>query len=156
MDHIVWMDADRYTHTDSESIPHGECREVKGTPMDFTTPKALSKDTDADYDQLKWAGGFDHNYCLNHHTLDKPSCTLESTQSGRKMEVYTDLPGMQLYAGNYLDTSHIGKGGCVYDKRHGVCFESQYFPNAINVPEFDQPIAKAGVKAHSSTIYKFV
>ncbi len=156
MDHIVWVDADRYTHTDSESIPHGECREVKGTPMDFTTPKALSKDTDADYDQLNWAGGFDHNYCLNHHTLDKPSCTLESTQSGRKMEVYTDLPGMQLYAGNYLDTSHIGKGGCVYDKRHGVCFESQFFPNAINVPEFDQPIAKAGVKAHSTTIYKFV
>ena len=72
------------------------------------------------------------------------------------MEVYTDLPGMQLYAGNYLDTTHIGKGGCEYDKRHGVCFESQYFPNAVNVPEFPQPIAKAGVKAHSTTIYKFL
>ena len=152
----VWVDADRYTHTDSESIPHGECREVKGTPMDFTTPKALIKDTEADYDQLNWAGGFDHNYCLNNPSLTKPSCTLEDPESGRKMEVYTDLPGVQLYAGNYLDSSHIGKGDFPYDKRYGVCFESQFFPNAINVPEFAQPIAKAGVKAHSTTIYKFV
>ena len=156
MNHIVWIDADKYTHTDAESIPHGECRDVKGTPMDFTTPKALIKDTEADYDQLKWAGGFDHNYCLNNPSLTKPSCTLEDPESGRKMEVYTDLPGMQLYAGNYLDSTHIGKGEVAYDKRYGVCFESQYFPNALNVPEFEQPIAKAGVNAHSSTIYKFV
>ncbi len=156
MDHIVWIDADKYTHTDSESIPHGECREVKGTPMDFTTPKALKQDTDADYDQLNWAGGFDHNYCLNNPSLTKPCCTLEDPASGRKMEVYTDLPGVQLYAGNYLDDSHIGKGDCPYGKRFGVCFESQYFPNAVNVPEFEQPIAKAGQKAHSTTIYKFI
>ena len=72
------------------------------------------------------------------------------------MEVYTDLPGVQLYAGNYLDSSHIGKGDFPYDKRYGVCFESQYFPNAVNVPTFEQPIAKAGEKAHSTTIYKFL
>mgnify|MGYP002523174511 CR=1 FL=1 len=107
MNHIVWIDADKFTYTDEESIPHGELTDVKGTPMDFTTPKALIKDTEADYDQLKWAGGFDHNYCLNNPSLTKPCCTLEDPESGRKMEVYTDLPGMQLYAGNYLDTSHL-------------------------------------------------
>ncbi len=156
MDHIVWIDADKFTYTDEGSIPLGECRDVKDTPMDFTTPKALSKDTDADYDQIKWAGGFDHNYCLNKHTLDAPCCTLEDPKSGKKMEVYTDLPGMQLYAGNFLDQTHIGKGGVVYDKRHGVCFESQYYPNAINIPSFEQPVVKAGETAHSTTIYKFI
>ena len=156
MDHIVWIDADTYTHTDSESIPHGECRAVAGTPMDFTTPKALSRDVDADYDQLKWAGGYDHNYCLNKHTLDAPSCTLEDTKSGRKMEVYTDLPGVQLYTGNYLNEDEVGKGDCPYSRRSGVAFETQFYPNAINVPSFPQPIAKAGQRAHSTTIYKFL
>ena len=156
MDHLVWIDADKFTYADSESIPHGELTPVKGTPMDFTTPKPLIRDTEADYDELKWARGFDHNYCLNNHTLDKPCCTLEDPKSGMKMEVYTDLPGMQLYAGNYLGPEYVGKGGFPYDMRYGVCFESQYFPNAVNVPEFEQPIAKAGQLVSSTTKYKFV
>ncbi len=156
MDQIVWIDADKFTYTDSESIPHGELTDVKGTPMDFTTPKALSVDTDADYDQLNWAGGFDHNYVLNNPSLNKPSCSLCDPKSGKKMEVYTTLPGIQLYAANYLTEAEVGKGGFPYGKRFGVCFESQYFPNAINVPSFPQPIAKAGVESKSTTIYKFV
>ena len=156
MDEIVWIDADNFTYTDSESIPHGDITPVAGTPMDFTTPKPLIKDTEADYDQLNWAGGFDHNYVLNKPSLSEPCCTLEDPKSGRKMEVYTTLPGMQLYAGNYLTKEQIGKGGFAYDKRYGVCFESQYFPNAINVPSFEQPIARANKEAHSTTIYKFV
>lgn len=156
MNHIVWIDADNFTYTDSESIPHGEIKPVKGTPMDFTAPKALSQDTEADYDQLNWAGGFDHNYVLNAPSLDKPFATLEDPESGRKMEMFTTLPGVQLYAGNYLSPSEVGKGNFPYDRRFGVCFESQFFPNAINIPEWDQPVAKAGVESHSTTIYKFV
>jgi len=156
MEELVWIDADKFTYTDNESIPHGELADVKGTPMDFTTPKPLSQDTEADYDQLNWAGGFDHNYVLNNHTLSAPCCTLEDKDAGLLMEVYTTLPGMQLYAGNYLTEAEVGKGGFPYNKRYGVCFESQYFPNALNVPSFEQPIAKAGVEAKSTTIYKFI
>lgn len=156
MNELVWIDADGFTYTDSESIPHGEIRPVKGTPMDFTVAKPLAQDTDADYDQLNWAGGYDHNYVLNNPSLDKPCASLEDPESGRKMEVYTTLPGMQLYAGNYLSPSEVGKGNFPYDKRYGVCFESQYYPNAMNIPEWPQPIAKAGQEVHSTTVFKFL
>ena len=155
MNHIVWIDADFFTRADSESIPHGEILPVKGTPMDFTTPKTLAQDTDADYDQLIWAGGYDHNYVLNKPSMEKPCASFYDPESGRKMEVFTDLPGMQLYAGNFITTGEIGKGGFPYDKRYGICFESQYYPNAINIPEFPQPVAKAGVEAHTATVFKF-
>ncbi|MCF0131053.1 MAG: galactose mutarotase [Pseudobutyrivibrio sp.] len=155
MNQIVWLDADKFTRADNESIPHGQILPVKGTPMDFTTPKAPAVDTDTDYDQLNWAGGYDHNYVLNNPSLSAACASLTDPVSGRKMEVYTDLPGMQLYCGNYLSPEHIGKGGYAYQRRDGLCFESQYFPNAINVPEFDQPIAKAGVETKTTTIFKF-
>ena len=71
------------------------------------------------------------------------------------MEVYTDLPGMQLYCGNYIHPNVVGKGGFLYQPRYGVCFETQYYPNAINIPSFSQPVAKAGVEKKTTTIYRF-
>ena len=156
LDHIVWLDADNYTYADSESIPHGEIVTVKGTPMDFTEPKMIGKDIDdISYDPLKWAGGYDHNYVLNHRDINKPCGYLLSREGKLKMEFYTDLPGMQFYTGNYLNKDEIGKGNKPYDRRYGVCFESQYHPNAINVPSFEQPVAKANELTKTTTIYKF-
>lgn len=156
LDQIAWMDADEFTYADEESIPNGEIRKVAGTPMDFNTPKAVGKDIDADYDQLNWAGGFDHNWILKTKKGEQSLvASLYDEKSGRYMEVFTDLPGIQFYAGNFLDGTLTGKEGAVYHKRSGLCFETQYFPNAINVPSFEQPVTKAGEAYHTVTVYKF-
>jgi aldose 1-epimerase len=157
LDHEVWINATHFTMTDAASIPNGTLLEVKGTPMDFTSPKPMRPEVDDAYEQLAWAKGYDHNFALDT-TLGELSlaATLYDPKSQRKMEVYTDLPGMQLYCGNYIQSGEIGKGGFRYEPRYGVCFESQYFPNAINIPSFAQPIAKAGVEARTTTKYKFV
>lgn len=156
MNQLVWVNARQFTVTDQNSVPDGTLADVAGTPMDFTTPKAMSPEIDSDYQQLTWAKGYDHNY-----VLDIPegqlslAASLEDPASGRKMEVYTDLPGMQLYAGNYIAPDTSGKGGCLYQPRSGICFETQYFPNAVNIPAFSQPIAKAGEEKRTTTVYRF-
>lgn len=152
----VWIDADSFTFADEESIPNGEIREVKGTPMDFTVMKEIGDGIDSEYDQTKWGGGFDHNWILKTApgVLSKVA-TMQDDASGRAMDVYTDLPGMQFYTGNFLKGDLIGKGGVVYEKRSACCFETQYFPNAINVPGFAQPVLKAGDVYDTKTVYKF-
>lgn len=156
MDQLVWINASRFTETDNASIPNGNLLDVEGTPMDFTTPKPMGPEVDDSYEQLAWASGYDHNFAL-----DKPQDTfgaaasLYDPVSGRKMEVFTDLPGMQLYCGNYITPGLVGKGACIYGKRCGAAFETQYFPNAINIPSFQQPVQKAGVLTKTSTLYQF-
>ena len=156
MEQKIWINASRFTQTDDASIPDGVLLDVAGTPMDFTTPKPMAPEMDDAYEQLAWAGGYDHNF-----VLDKPlgqmgiAASFYDPASGRKMEVYTDLPGMQLYGGNYINEGLVGKGGCTYGKRYGVAFETQYFPNAINIPSFPQPLEKAGETVKTSTVYKF-
>ncbi len=157
LDHKVWMDSDEVTFADEESIPHGEIRKVAGTPMDFNEPKTVGRDIEMDYDMLKFGTGFDHNWILK----TKPGqlnlvAKLSEDTTGRIMEVYTDLPGMQLYTGNFLKGDLTGKRGEKYVQRSGLCFETQYYPNAINVPSFPQPVLKAGDKYHTITIYKFL
>lgn len=155
LDQVIWMDADNFTVTDKYSIPTGVIAPVKGTPLDFTTPKAIADAEDESFEQIGWAGGVDHNYCLNAHDITKPIAYLLNKESGLKMEVYTDLPGCQIYTANYL-SNEPGKGGVTYNKREGVCLETQYFPNAINIPAFEQPIAKAKEVTKTTTIYKFI
>lgn len=152
----VWIDADGYTPMDSVSIPTGEILPVKGTPMDFTTMKAIGQDIDADFEQLKFGSGYDHNWVLNHKEgeLSLVAKAFDET-SGRNLEVYTDLPGIQFYTANYLDDEVPGKDGAVYGLRHGYCFETQYFPNAVNTPDFTSPILKEGKEYRTTTIYKF-
>ncbi len=155
MDQQVWVDADFFTITDADSIPTGELVPVKGTPMDFTEMKPLSRDIGADYEPLKQAGGYDHNWALNHAPGELAlSAKAWDEKSGRLMEVYTDLPGVQLYTANSLNTD-TGKGGAVYKDRPGYCFETQYFPDAANKPQFASPILKAGEEYKTTTIYKF-
>ncbi len=157
LDQKAWIDSDEMTFADEESIPNGEIRKVKGTPMDFNIPKAIGVDIEADYDQLNWGTGFDHNWVLKTKKGELSLvASLEDEKSGRYMEVYTDLPGIQFYTGNFLNGEDIGKGGVVYEQRTGLCFETQYYPNAINVASFEQPVTKAGEKYHTETIYKFL
>ncbi len=156
LDQIVWIDSDEMTFADEESIPNGEIRKVAGTPMDFNTPKKVGKDIEADYDQLKWGLGFDHNWALKTKKGELSLvASLYDEASGRFMEVFTDLPGIQFYTGNFLDGTLTGKEGAKYIKRSGLCFETQYFPNAINVPSFEQPVTKAGESYNTVTVYKF-
>lgn len=151
----VWIDADTFTIADDTSIPTGELVLVAGTPMDFTVMKPIGQDIQEDYEPLKFAKGYDHNWVLNHperkFTL---SAKAEADESGRTMEVYTDLPGIQFYTSNSL-LSDKGKDGTAYRPRQGFCFETQYFPDAINKPQFASPVLKAGEIYRTSTVYKF-
>ena len=155
LEHQVWMDADAFTPTDDGLIPTGEIRSVEGTPMDFRSFHALGERIEEDYEPLKQAGGYDHNYVLNNEGAYALCCKLRSLKTGIVMEVYTDLPGMQLYCANFLDEEAGGKNGRVYGKRSAVCFESQYFPDAVHHENFKSPVFRAGDKYCSMTGYKF-
>ena len=140
---------------DSASIPTGEHAPVQGTPMDFTEMKPIGRDIQEDYQALKYGNGYDHNWALNHPAGELSlSAKAEDEKTGRTMEVYTDLPGVQFYTANSLKTEH-GKNHAVYTPRCGYCFETQYFPDAINKPEFASPVVKAGEEYKTTTIYKF-
>ncbi len=155
-DHNLYIKANGFTETSDDLIPNGTIVDVTGTPMDFRTKKPIGRDIEADYGPLHVAGGYDHNYVLDktEGALEKVAEVSEDT-TGRTMEVYTDLPGMQLYSGNFI-VKEDGKGGAVYTKRTGVCFETQYFPNSINIPDFTSCVLRAGEEFASTTIYKFV
>lgn len=156
LDHKVWIKANQFTPTSNDLIPTGELRDVAGTPLDFRTMKKIGQDIDADYEPLKIAGGYDHNFVLdiNGSEVEKVAEVIEET-SGRKMEIYTDMPGMQMYTGNMIQPVKNGKDGATYGKRTGVCFETQYFPDSANIPSFPSIVLKAGKEYDSVTIYKF-
>ena len=140
---------------DSKAIPTGAVEKVSGTPMDFRKMKKIGADINADFAQLKYTGGYDHNY-----VLDKADGAMQlaararAAHSGICMDVYTDCPGVQFYAGNFIGKQQ-GKGGADYDDRHGFCLETQYFPNAINEENFKKPILRVGETYHSVTKYCF-
>ena len=156
LEHKLWMKANQFTPTRKDLIPTGEIWDVTNTPMDFRTLKKIGQDIDADYDPLRLAGGYDHNYVLDigGNEVEKVA-ELVHDKSGRTMEVFTDMPGMQLYTGNMLGPVKNSKGGRVYQKRDGVCFETQFFPNSCNTKTFQSCMLKAGKEFDSVTIYKF-
>ena len=149
MDQILTLPGRFFNPDDAENIPTGELRRVEGTPMDFRSPKPIGRDIDMDYEPLHLQGGYDHNW----EVFCNPCAFLEDPVSGRKMAVITDCPGIQFYAGNFLDEQ--GKGGVYYGKRSGVALETQFWPDSVNHPEWPQPFVKAGEKYHSETQYKF-
>ena len=154
LDQEVWMDADAFTYADEESIVTGKIVPVEGTPMDFRVKKAIGRDVNEDYDVLIYGKGYDHNWCLNGTGYRKVA-EMSAKESGITMEVYTDKPGVQMYIGNYIN-GEKGKGGVTYKIRQGVCFETQLYPNAINMEHFQSPIVRAGEVYESTTTYKFV
>ena len=149
MDQLLMLPARVFSVADEESVPTGEMRSVEGTPMDFRTPKAIGRDINQDYEPLNLQGGYDHNF----EVFCNPCAVVSDPVSGRIMAVYTDLPGVQFYAGNFL--SGTGKGGVEYGKRSGICLETQFYPDSINHPEWEQPLTKAGEKYHTETVYRF-
>lgn len=156
LNHEVMICANEFTPTDERLIPTGEFCSVEGTPMDFRTMKPIGRDLNADYEPLQLAGGYDHNYVLEKQTEDVELCArLFDPNSKRYMEVYTDLPGLQLYTANMLAEPQDGKDGAIYQKQSGVCFETQFYPNATNIPEFPTTVLKAETEYSYATIYKF-
>ncbi len=155
LEHELWVDADAFTATDDKLIPTGEIRLVEGSPMDFRVKKLVGRDIDEDYDALNYAGGYDHNWCLNNNGEFKKVIEISSDLSGITMEVYTDLPGVQIYAGNFL-VAEPGKSDVVYKKRQGICFETQHYPDAINHENFPSPVVKKGEVYKTTTVYKFM
>lgn len=155
LDHQMWIDADAFTVIDEESIPTGELRAVKGTPMDFMEPKVIGNDIDADYEQLRVAGGYDHNFVLNNQdgTIRKCAVVSEDT-TGRVLEVFSDCIGIQFYTGNYI-TKRSGKDGEMYDKCGGFCLETQFYPDHNHHENFPSAVLKAGDQYETTTIYKF-
>lgn len=153
MDQEVMIFADAYTRADEQSITTGEIIAVEGTPMDFRKWKAIGAEIESDYEALKFGGGYDQNWVING-TGYRQAASMYSKETGIGMKVYTDLPGMQFYTGNYI-TRENGKDGAVYQKRHGVCFETQYFPDAIHKENFEGPVVRAGVVYDTATVYQF-
>ena len=149
MDQLLMLPARVFSVADDESVPTGEMRSVEGTPMDFRSPKPIGQDIGADYEPLNLQGGYDHNF----EVFCNPCAVLSDPVSGRTMAVYTDLPGIQFYAGNFLNET--GKGGTVYGKRTGIALETQYYPDSIHHPEWAQPVTKAGETYHTETVYRF-
>ena len=149
MEQILTLPGRFYTVADEQSIPTGELRNVEGTPMDFRIPCAIGQRINEDYDSLKLQAGYDHNW----EAFCDPCCILSDPVSGRTLAISTDCPGIQVYAGNYLNLQ--GKDGVFYHKRSGVALETQFFPDSVNHPEWKQPFVKAGIPYKSETIYTF-
>ncbi len=156
LSHKMMINADYFTPVDSGLIPTGQLASVKGTPMDFTSPVAIGKRIDNDYQQLIYGKGYDHNWVLNDaDSYMKLAARVAEPLSGRIMEVYTTEPGIQFYSGNFLDGSNIGKGGLPYKHRYGFCLETQHFPDSPNKHNFPSVTLRPGQLYRHSTIYKF-
>ena len=156
LDNLLCIHADAYTPIDADSIPTGELAPVQGTPMDFTSPKPIGRDICADFAQLKKPMGYDHNYVLNASKEELPCIAeVQDPQSGRRMRVYTDQPGVQLYTANFLDGSEMGKNGVPLQQHHALCLETQNFPDSVHQPGFPDPFYGPGRDYHYTTIYQF-
>jgi len=154
--HEVMLNADRFTPADKTLIPTGEIRPVKGTPLDFTTPATIGSRINDNYEQLLIGHGYDHNFVIkrkdNSLTL---AARAREPNSGRVLEVYTTEPAVQLYSGNFLDGTIVGKQGHAYKKRDGFCLETQHFPDSPNHPDFPSTILRPGTTFRSQTVFKF-
>ena len=156
LDHELMIDADKTTPVDAGLITTGELADVAGTPMDFRTAKKIGKDIGSDDEQLKFGGGYDHNWVINNYDGKvKLISTLYEPKSGRLMETYSDEPGLQFYSGNFLDGRSTGKNGIKYPYRSGLCLEAQHYPDSPNKAQFPTVLLKPGETYSQTTIYKF-
>jgi aldose 1-epimerase len=154
--HELTIDADRYTPVDATLIPTGELAPVEGTPFDFRKSTAIGARIGAADPQIKNGSGYDHNWVLNRTGPDlQRAARVVEPKSGRTLEVSTTEPGMQFYAGNFLDGKLIGKGGRSYGKRSGFCLETQHFPDTPNQANFPTTLIKAGERYHTKTVFAF-
>ncbi len=148
--HHLQVFAERFCENDEGCLPTGKLLSVEGTPFDFRAGKTIGADIGAPDEQLRRAGGYDHNYCL----AGRRAAVLRGDKSGIEMTTWTDLPGMQVYSANFL-TERPGKGGAVMHKRDALCLETQLYPNAMNCYGFPSPVLRAAQHLHSETVYAF-
>ena len=156
-DHLLTIDADYYTPVDSTFMTTGEIAPVEGTPMDFRTATPVgARIDDFDFVQLKNGNGYDHNWVLNTQRDITHKCvTLEFPKTGIVLDVYTNEPGIQVYAGNFLDGTIMGKKGIVYNQRASVCLETQKYPDTPNKPDWPSAVLRPGEKYNSHCVFKF-
>ncbi|WP_175630788.1 aldose epimerase family protein [Bacteroides acidifaciens] len=156
-DHLLTVDADYYTPVDSTFMTTGEIAPVEGTPMDFRTPVPVgARINDYDFVQLKNGNGYDHNWVLNTKgDINRKAASLKSPKTGIVLDVYTNEPGVQVYAGNFLDGSLTGKKGITYNQRASVCLETQKYPDTPNKSEWPSAVLRPGEKYMSQCIFKF-
>ena len=155
LSHELEVYSDAFLLTDANLLPTGEIAAVEGTPMDFRCRHSVREHINADYEPLKLAGGYDHNYILSNDGKMKKAAWVRSPESGISMEVWTDLCGIQIYTGNFLN-HRKGKGGTYYEKQGGICFETQFYPNSCKEPSFPSCVFKAGEPFDSTTVFRFI
>ena len=155
LDHKIKFYASKYTPVTADFIPTGELLDVADTPMDFREFKKVGDEINADFEQIALAGGFDHNWVIDNWNQNvQLFAEVEDEKSGRKMYVYTDLPGFQFYVGNFANTKG-GKNGHTYNGRGGFCLETQFFPNSVNEPSFPSAVFGPEKPYESTTVYRF-
>lgn len=155
--HVLQMNADKYTPVDSTLIPTGKIEPVAGTPLDFTKPTAIGARVDDNNDQLKYGKGYDHNFVLNggDNGSMNHAATVIGDKSGIKMDVFTEEPGLQFYGGNFMQSKNTFKSNAKDDFRTAFCLETQHFPDAPNHPMFPSIVLEPGKKYHTTSVYKF-
>lgn len=157
LNHKVQIFASRFTPVDSNLIPTGELKAVAGTPFDFSKPTAVGDRINNEDEQLKLGHGYDHNFIVDEGGKGKivPVAKVVDPASGRVLEVFSDEPAVQFYAGNFLDGTAKGKYGKSYARRTGLCLETQHYPDSPNQPKFPSTELKPGQSYKTTTIYKF-
>jgi aldose 1-epimerase len=154
--HLLQIDADHFTPIRAGLLPTGELRSVANTPMDFRAPAAIGARIGVADEQLALAGGYDHNWVLNRRDGELVrAARVVGPESGRVLEVLTTEPGLQVYTGNFLDGSVVGKGGVRYGHRAGLCLETQHFPDSPHHPGFPSTVLRPGQLYRTRTVYRF-
>jgi aldose 1-epimerase len=153
LDHVVTLNADRFTPVDATLIPSGELRPVEGTPFDFRTPHKIGERIGAQDEQLLRGRGYDHNWVLNKPAPGMSlAATVTEPNSGRSLEVRTTQPGVQFYTGNFMNGKPVEAGGSGFAYRTGFCLETQHFPDSPNQPSFPSTVLRPGHTYAEKTI----
>lgn len=155
LDHEVTLYADQFIPVNNVLIPTGQVKDVAGTPFDFRKPTAIGLRTNDKDQQLEFGRGYDHCWVLSSKDSLKHAASVYEPSSGRTLDVYTTEPGIQFYAGNFLDGSLTGKQGVVYKHRFGLCLETEHFPDSPNQKSFPSTELKPGEVYKTYTTYKF-
>lgn len=156
-DDYMKINSTTFTPTDSGLIPTGEIASLEGTPLDFTKLTRIGdRIDDTSFEAIAFAGGYDHNWILDTAGDDTvPAASVFCPESGIMMTEYTNEPGVQVYSGNFLDGSLTGKNGVIYNKRAGICLESQHYPDSPNKPEWPSTVLRPGEKYYSHCVFSF-
>jgi len=156
LNHYMTIHASRFTWADSYLVPTGELKSVEGTPLDFRRATRIGDRIDSDYEQLRVAGGYDQNWVLDSGGKKlAEAAEVYEPNSGRVLRMLTDQPGVQFYTGNFFDGTLKGRGGVVYQRRAGLCLETQHFPDSPHHPEFPSTELRPGERFHTTTVFSF-